>query len=156
MGDPFSATASAAGVISLGLQICQGLASYVWQCKSSSKEIKDLKSEIVGLDDLLEKLSSTLRDAQQAGRWPLSAKFQAARRHIEACEEGIAKLGTTLERAKSVPPSDTRQVLKNTLKRAQYPFRRQTILDLLVKVKRLQENLHTALDSLQLLVILNA
>jgi hypothetical protein len=53
MGDPFSVAGSAVEVISLGLQVCQGLALYINKYKSADKEIRNFECKVEGLEVFL-------------------------------------------------------------------------------------------------------
>jgi hypothetical protein len=81
MGDPFSVAGSAVGVISLGLQVCQGLASYINKYKSADKEMRDFKCRIEGLESILQGLRDILTGAGRIDP-PLAAKFKVALRMI--------------------------------------------------------------------------
>ena len=52
----FGAAAGAVGVISLGIQVCQGLVSYCNAWKSHDKDIGDASERLVGLRYILETL----------------------------------------------------------------------------------------------------
>lgn len=153
MGDPFSATGSAAGIVSLALQVFQGLARYISKYRSSDKEIKNIKSKTDGLKTILETLSVTLQDAEALGTPSFSAIFQSALHTIEGCGKSIKELKDMLEQVKSSPSPSTFQKLKETMNRALYALRRDSPGDLLNTVNGLQDNLNTALHHLQLSVI---
>lgn len=116
MGDPFSVTGSAVGVISLGLQVCQGLASYINKYKSADKEIPDLKCKVEGLDLILQGLRDTLTGSGGIDP-PLAGKFKVALRMITDCESATKKLDDTLSKLQT-GPSQAAQGVFPTLKTA--------------------------------------
>lgn len=61
MGHPFSVAGSAVGVVSLGLQVCQGPASYIDKYKSADKEVNNIKCKVEGLNLILQELSDLLK-----------------------------------------------------------------------------------------------
>ncbi|KAL4882182.1 hypothetical protein BJY04DRAFT_217504 [Aspergillus karnatakaensis] len=149
MGEPFAAAGSAVGVISLGLQVSKGLISYFHEYKGSGEEISHLSFRIIALQETLDAISAILPDAQARGTPALSDYFKIAQRRIEECENIIHELDEMLKDAKiGSPPSASG--MKGAMTRVRYPFRRPALLEMLHKVEGLQQNLHTALLTLQL------
>jgi hypothetical protein len=147
MGDPFSVAGSAVGVVSLGLQVCQGLVSYINKYKSADKEVKNIKCKVEGLNLILQELDDLLKGVD--GTDPsLSGKFKVALRMITDCESGIEDVKITLSKIQSYSSEPSQAVfpnIKTASKRALYPFRRDALVDLLTVLEGLQENLDTAL-----------
>lgn len=154
MGDPFSVAGSAVGVVSLGLQVCQGLASYIDKYKSADKEVKNCKCKVEGLNLILQELYDLLKGADGTDP-PLSGKFKVALRMITDCESGIEDVKITLSNIQpdsSEPSQGVFPKIKTASKRALYPFRRDALVGLLTVLETLQENLDTALALLQMYV----
>ncbi|GLI75175.1 hypothetical protein PoHVEF18_003428 [Penicillium ochrochloron] len=152
MGDPFSVAGSAVGVVSLGLQVCQGLASYIDKYKSADKEVKSCKCKVEGLNLILQELYDLLKGADGTDP-PLSGKFKVALRMITDCESGIQDVKITLSKIQtdsSEPSQGVFPKIKTASKRALYPFRRDALVGLLTVLEWLQENLDTALALLQM------
>jgi hypothetical protein len=152
MGDPFSVAGSAVGVISLGIQVCQSLASYINKYKSADKELKDCKCKVEGLSLILRDLGDALTGAGVTHP-PLSGKVKVALRMITDCESGIKDLEKTLSKLQDTSSQSSQRVfpqLKSASKRALYPFRRDALVGLLAVLEGLQENLDTALALLQM------
>ena len=70
MADPFSVAASAVSVVSLGIQVCQGLLSYYSDYKSYNddvsslyKKVEDLRLTLEICDDILYKPGLTASKA---------------------------------------------------------------------------------------------
>lgn len=154
MGDPFSVAGSAVGVVSLGLQVCQGLASYINKYRSADKEVRNCKCKVDGLNLILQELYDLLTGAD--GTDPsLSGKFKVALRMITDCKGGIEDLERTLPKIQSNSSEPSQGVfpkIKTASKRALYPFRRDALVGLLPVLEGLQENLDTALALLQMYV----
>lgn len=152
MGDPFSVAGSAVGVISLGLQACHGLASYINKYKSADKEMRDVKCRVEGLESILQGLRDILTGAGRIDP-PLAGKFKVALRMITDCESAIQELDNTSSKLRNNPSQAAQGVfpaLKTASKRALYPFRRDALVGLLSVLGGLQENLDTALALLQM------
>ncbi|KAF3395698.1 hypothetical protein F1880_006691 [Penicillium rolfsii] len=152
MGDPFSVAGSAVGVISLGLQVCQGLASYIDKYRCADEEVKSCKCKIEGLSLILQELYDLLTGADGSDP-PLSGNFKVALRMIADCKSSIEDLERNLLKIQpdsSQPSQGVLPKIKSASKRALYPFRRDTLVELLTVLEGLQENLDTALALLQM------
>ena len=134
------------GIVSLGLQSCQGLASYYSSWKSYDEEIRQTHR---GVDELMlncEILSSILQETiHDRGL----AVLQVVRL-ITLCQEDIESLRDTLRQCQRTQlPHNLAARFERYRTRALYPFKKKTILRLKVAV-------HNALGNLQLaLYILN-
>lgn len=59
MGDPLSTVASAVGIVSLGLQVCQGIVQYYSHWKDYTVDIASTYELVGQLRGIFEALSST-------------------------------------------------------------------------------------------------
>ncbi|KAJ5722004.1 hypothetical protein N7488_000039 [Penicillium malachiteum] len=133
MADPFSLTANAVGVISLGLS---NVATKIW-----------------GLKDTLEALNSD-QDAFDPNYTTDRVKtmiWEASQTIID-CGAALKKLKNALENLKIDSELSTRksQKAKEYLSMALYPFRRDGMINNIVTVEGLQDNLSMALDLLKM------
>ena len=146
MTDPFSVAASAVSVVSLGIQVCQGLLSYYSDYKSYDDDISSLCRKVEDLRSTLDICADIL---QKPGLTASKASANVAK-NMGACKDGLDSLQKSLDSCKKVPKT---QGLKgnfhNCGQRTLYPFKKPNVLQLQSIVVELQENLHTALLALQ-------
>lgn len=146
MSDPFSVAASAVSVVSLGIQVCQGLLSYYSDYKSYDDDIGSLCRKVEDLRSTLEICAEIL---QTPGLITSKASANVVK-NMGACKDGLNSLQKTLGSCKNVP--GTQGLKGNTYKYGQrilYPFKKSNVLQLQSTVSELQENFHTALLALQ-------
>ena len=143
----FAAASSAAGVISLGLQVCTGLAKYCTDWKSYDRDLAALERRTNGLYSILEVLASLLERMEAKAR-PAHIASQGI---ILDCTDSIAQLDKmTLKCASQAHSfSGVRIPRPRYLRRALYPFRKTDILSLNSSLNDLQCNLMLALHVLQ-------
>lgn len=146
MADPFSVAASAISVVSLGIQVCQGLLSYYSDYKSYDDTVGSLCTKIEGLQSTLEICEGAL---QKPGK-PISNASANVTKSIGACKDNLSSLQTTLDSCKNISkPQGFRASIHDYGQQTLYPFRKSNILRLQSKVAELQDIVHTALLTLQ-------
>ena len=152
MSNPLSAAASAAGIVSLGLQVCQGIVQYYSSWKDFTVDVTstyELVEQLRGIFDLLRTTlkSSPLEDASAA---------EHVRSSIRKCEGGILRLHKRLEKIKAkdleegTKYSNPKQKLISQGKKLVYPFQQGTLGKLRDAVSDLRDNLTPALHALNL------
>jgi hypothetical protein len=147
MSEPFSVASSAAGIISLGLQVTQGLVTYYSQFKALDTDIAEISRKADGLYGILQVLEGPLRKFESDNA-PVPAQVRTA---ISACEEGLRNLNGWVEKhGKTEPPASIEDRLRVLKKRTLFPFRRDTLLGLKSTLESLQSNLNTAIQVLHL------
>jgi hypothetical protein len=148
MSDPFSIAASAIGVVSLGIQVCNGLFIYYQDFKSQDEEISAVLLELGDLAQMLELLHSTM------SRRDLSRLHNTEVDHLNTLQshsrEAITKLRTILEKFRIHDGKAWIAKLKAASRKVLYPFQKQTIQELQTAVASLRSNLSIALQVLQL------
>lgn len=149
MADPVSVAGSAVGVISIGIQVCQGLLSYYTAWRSYNGQVSHVYNKINGLNATLENLQSSFEK--------LSYTNQPATRNvlrsIASCEDGVKALGTTLEKFSSIKaPQGLREKAHNYSLQTMFPFKQDTLQSMKAIVTDLQNNLDSALQVLELYV----
>ena len=147
MADPFSVAASAVSVVSLGVQVCQGLLSYYSDYKSYDDDVSSLCRKIEDLQSTLEICADILR---KPGLTTSKASANVAK-NMGACKDGLDLLQISLDSCRKIPrPQGLKGNICNHGQRTLYPFRKSNVLQLQSTVLELQENLHTALLALQM------
>ncbi|TGO47515.1 hypothetical protein BCON_0274g00020 [Botryotinia convoluta] len=88
MSDPFSAASDAVGIISLGIQVSQGLVKYCSQVKNFTSEIATFKAKAESIDGILQNLESVLKKTEREQKIiPNSVVLT-----LNGCEETLKKL----------------------------------------------------------------
>ncbi len=152
MAELCSVAGSAAGVVSLGITVCQGLLRYYSGCRDHSDDVKSVVTSLDALIRALDMLRGTIKDSC----------FEAiTQQHIESyitdCGDAVQNLARELEKVKKVvPPSvpggqlSLKGRLGNAGKTLLYPFRESTLKKLRDYVEEVCENLAVATSSVQL------
>ncbi|KAL2860023.1 hypothetical protein BJX68DRAFT_260995 [Aspergillus pseudodeflectus] len=153
MSDPFSVTGSAVGVASLGLTICQGFLLYYGPYKSFHDDVDEVVSRIQSLDGLLTLLQKVVTESDAADTSPVTQSVDlATQRNIESCRQGLKRLQKMLDKChRTCPPGrEKASRLRTQVDRLLYPFRRETLMNLMDTVSWLQANVDTTLQVLHL------
>ena len=146
MADPFSVAASAVSVVSLGIQVCQGLLSYYSDYKSYDDDVSSLCRKVEDLRSTLEICADVL---QKPGLTASKASANVAK-NMGACKDSLDSLQNSLDSCQKNPrPQGLKGNICNYGQRTSYPFKKSNVLQLQSTVVGLQENLHTALLALQ-------
>lgn len=148
MPDPFSVAGSAVGVVSVAIQVCQGLLSYYKAWRSYNTQVNHVCKKIDGLNATLENLQLSLEK--------LGTNAPATRnvsRSIASCEDGVKALGTTLEKLSAIKaPQGVREKAHNYSLQTMFPLKQDTLQSMNAIVTDLQNNLNSALQALELYV----
>lgn len=141
------AAGAAVGVVSLGLQVLQGLASYYTQYKSFSCEITAVVGRIARLTAILDALDGPVRKLECEESIPAEV-----RRSISECEAGIQMLKIYGKKCGEVKfePQNMDDRLQLVKKKLLFPFRKGSLEDLMKNLDRLQNNVDTIIMALQL------
>ena len=151
MGDPFSITSSAAGVISLGLTVCHGLLDYYESYKSSGSTVAAMYSQMESLASTLALLNKVLdRDYAQLD----SEVARNVEESIDNCRESMEKLEKKLAKIRNLSQADDagglRQQLGKHVQKAMFPFKESTLVKLKEVAMELRNDLGLVLGVLQM------
>lgn len=147
MTDPFSVVTGAAGIVSLGITVLQGLIKYYEAYKSRDSDIDHTISKIARLLDVLSNLRDQL-DARRS-RYGDDNALSSVVSSIEACTEIIQELEEELDKFERTPPQGTMASFRAAGRRAVYPFRPSTLQKLEEDVDDLMSSLSFAVQVLQ-------
>ncbi|KAL4922626.1 hypothetical protein BDW62DRAFT_196630 [Aspergillus aurantiobrunneus] len=150
MVEPFSIASGAAGVVSLGLTVCQGFVAYYGPFTAFSSETNNLVTKAKGLSATLELLQSRLKALQNPLNPNLTHELQLVADRIDDCGKELRSLSKALNRCRGY---DATALLNNkgwSSARLLYPFRRGTVVALSDMVMGLQSNLEIAIQVLLL------
>ena len=148
MGDPLSIVASAGGIISLSLTVCQGLINYYQAFTGQYQDVQILIQDLQGL-----KMSLTLLRDSLTHRPDL---LDLILPHIDTLKGRIDNLQPMLDRFRqNVSRRNVsghkafKEKVKKTTQRTLYPFKKGMISELRDTVRQAQGNLSLALGVIQ-------
>lgn len=153
VGDPFSITSGAAGLVSLGLTVCQSLLAYYDPYKAYNDEIRSLLMRTEGLKSVLQGLQQLLTTNAALDVSQSMNVMPTVVTTFLNCHEGLRRLQDRLNKYPNINSTkvSTMEAWLDT-KRLRYPFQRGTIMALADSVKSHQDNLSNALVLLHLSV----
>lgn len=134
----FAAASAAAGIISLGLDVCKGLFKYCDSLKTQSRDVRAGSLQADRMEALLEILAQVIPQQDDS-----DSALRQVRICLNDCGSGLRDLKAMLLRHTPGGPS-------NPLRRAAYPFSKADISALKDVVSGLQSKLQFALDIYQL------
>ena len=140
----FAAASSAAGLISLGLEVCTGLINYCSAWKSYDKDHQAALTRLKGLCNVLEVLHQVLRSSDLVNR----PSFQIVQDNILGCASAINNL-EELAKKLWIADDTTTSDIRKQIKRARYPMRKGELSSLDSTLNDLQSNLGLALQVAQ-------
>ena len=101
MVDPFSTVAGAAGIITLGLQVCGGFIKYCNEWKSYNVDIEESLEKLTELEHTLKTIGDTLRIVEDID-YSTTDNLQLARRKIYSTQANLNKLYSSLKEVESI------------------------------------------------------
>ncbi len=150
MTEPLSVAASACGLVSLGIQVCQSIVSFYQSYTSQDQDVSRTLRSIQGLLKILELLDETLKGVKfDPDEKSVIVNIEES---ISSCTESIEELRTDLHKfEKSTATSESSsQVIKRGLRKLSYPFKESTLLKLRETVQDMRDNLALAVECLGL------
>jgi hypothetical protein len=140
-----AAASSAAGSISLGLQVCGGIIKYYGDCKGQHGDIAALTARVEDLSDVMEFLHGVFQASQQQGHSP----YHVVVRQVLSCEATIHELDDKLKKLRATTSSTNqlKKTAKDAYRKAMYPFRKPETQALNATLADLQHNLHVAISA---------
>lgn len=131
------------GIISLGLQVCQGLVRYY-------ESWKDCPNDVLSTLESLSGLEKTLRVIDNTTKNPILSQdvMSNVEQHVNSCREGVQKLQKRLDKFGKAPDGSHSKI-SVYIQRTLYPFKESTLAKMREIVRDLTENLNLALSTLQ-------
>lgn len=143
--------ASAVGIASFGIQVCQGLLDYYDGWKGYHTDVTSAYTSIADLSRTLALLKVSLSTGELDRE-----RVERVRGCLSSSEDGLMKLSTKLQKLRThITPDGTRQKVWSEIQRAWYPFRASTLAKLRETVDDVQERLRLAIQVLQLDLSIN-
>ncbi|RDW86106.1 ankyrin repeat domain-containing protein [Aspergillus mulundensis] len=147
MVDPLSVAASAAGLISLGIESCKTIVHYCSHIHGCNEDVDAIALKAGGLLTTLQSLAALLDETDQLNpkvAADIREKILQNQQWVEKINDRISKLSVTAQ------GTGLGERLRVSAKKATYPFNKDTLLGTLDLLQGLQMNLHTALLALQI------
>ncbi|KAF5972316.1 hypothetical protein FCOIX_9393 [Fusarium coicis] len=155
MSDPLSVAGSAVGIISLGIQVCQGLISYLQSFKSQDQDIQDSLNDIQTVTSILYSLKGVLPKVDKS-----ASEIPAIRRCLAESEEKLREFQqfSLKLRANESLNHDVVGRMDHARRALLYPFREGKLKSLCQSLNGLLQNLSLCLDitSLDIVVGIHA
>lgn len=145
MSDPLSATASVAGLVSLGIQVVSGITEYLDAIRERKDDIASVKAQVIRTQDLLNLVLKVATKAEpNHGTTAAFLKESASvQPEFQALDKLVRKLDTT-----KLPLPD-HEILGRAYvhaKKLTYPFHRPTMDRLQSRLVRVNDGLQAALQ----------
>lgn len=143
MSDPLSIAGSAVGIISLGIQVCQGLISYLQSFKAQDQDIQESLSDVQTMVSILYSLKGILPKVDKR-----SSETPAIRRCLAESEEKLREIQqfSVKLRGTESPEHDVLGKMDNARRSLLYPFREGKLKSLCQALKGLLQHLSLGLN----------
>ncbi|KAL8858973.1 MAG: hypothetical protein Q9178_004454 [Gyalolechia marmorata] len=148
--DPFSTVAGAAGIVTLGLQVCGGFIRYCNEWKSYNKDIEETLEKLTELEHTLKTIGETLRIVEDID-YSTTDNLQLARRKIYSTQANLNKLYSGLNEVESIDdPAGMLDKVHNLRLRSTRFFSREKFNSWRSSITEIHSNLLSAIQFLQL------
>jgi len=144
MADPLSAVGSVVGIVSLGLQLCKGLISYIDCVKTAKEKAEHITAEVDRLTDVLELLEAVV------GKMDAGPIVNVTRTGIISCTVAIEKIKERLAKINYSKGSGIRAGLRDVKEKLRFPLKQADILYWKTVLLEVQQCLQTAIQVLYL------
>ena len=148
MTDPLSVTGSAAGLISLGIQVTQSLVDFYDSYKALDSDLFAITQKLECLLEIFCSLEKAISDRNfQEDERELIKNIETS---IKACDELIQELQDECKKLNKTSSNGLEPAVRIAGRRAKYPFRKSTLQKLDEDIDEIRTNLSFALGVLQL------
>lgn len=149
MADGLSVAGTAVGIMSLGIQVCQGLISYVRSAKKRKKELADTLKDIQALLSIFYSLQDIIPLIDQSN--PIDSLV--IRNCLKDSEEGLQELNALVTKLKGQPGfTKITEKAKETGRALIYPFHEGKLISVRESIRRILANLNLVIDNTTLYV----
>lgn len=142
MADPFSIASGTVGIISLGIQLCKEITTYVDSWRGYDADLENIGRKAESLKVPLEQLHDFVQHTRLTDSYTandISGKASELERHLGRLKERLIQ-------AKPVISSSLTDKFRNKLKKAAYPVRaRDTLRDIKDDLESVQSIINFAL-----------
>jgi hypothetical protein len=143
MADPLSVAGSVVGIISLGIQVCRGLVSYLRLIQGRQQEIASHLREVHSLASVFHVLNDALPSLARYRRGDAVVIGQC----LLDCKEQLVDLQLLILKLRGPPnPSDVKRMMKQAGRAVLYPFREGELAAIHRSLQSLNQNLSLAIN----------
>lgn len=141
---------SAVGIVSLSIQVAQGLLKYYESWKDFDCDVENLCASINNLSQILDDLFKAIRPPANFDK----NTADTVEKNIKSVERSVEKLNEELQKVQAEQPLklDYKSKMRRHLRRALYPFKEETLKKIQLVVGNARSNLDLALRALQMYV----
>ncbi|KAH0427141.1 hypothetical protein CcaCcLH18_09888 [Colletotrichum camelliae] len=146
MADPLGIAGTAAGLVSLGLQLYGEISKYIKAVKGREEDLRAARQNA----EVLRKCLNTIKGATASTNLTQTASKEAVDECVVSCKEELKQLEELLTRLRgSTVPADTLSAkVKAKGRQLMYPFHKDSIVDLEKRLASTNDVLQTALHAL--------
>lgn len=138
--------ATAIGIASFGIQVCQGLLSYYDAWKDYDLDLSSAHESVADLSKTLALLEASLGDGELD-----EERKEQVEKCLQSCKDGLEKLAEKSQELQQYgEPEGIRQKAWSKIQKARYPFRAKTLAKARETVDSVHERLKLAVQVLQL------
>jgi hypothetical protein len=150
MAESLGVAGSVVGIISLSMQISEGLLKYYRSWKDQDNAVSDLCASLESLSESLTILSTAIQPPVKFGK----AVKNDVEKNVDRMSGTLKKLKDELEKIKGTqtPKPGARATMRRHVRRALYPFREETLNKMQRAIDNARSDLDLALQVLQMSV----
>jgi len=150
MAEALGVAGSVVGIISLSIQISQGLLNYYGSWKDQDNAVSSTCASLEGLSKTLTILSTAIQTHSNLDK----IIIKNVEEHVNRISGVLKKLEDELEKVQSTetPNPGMRAAMRRHVRRALYPFMEETLNKIQQAVAEARSNLDLALQALQMFV----
>lgn len=139
------------GMLSLGIQVCQGLCNHCSAIKSRDHDLENASRQIHCLESTFRALATVLPRAASRPS-ANAAAIASAQEGVASCEEGVKQLQEFLTSLNGPPREGVKGKMQDAGQKLAFGFRRPEVLAMQQKVQALTLTAELALQTLNLYV----
>ncbi|RTE84846.1 hypothetical protein BHE90_000586 [Fusarium euwallaceae] len=148
MGDPLSVAGSAVGIISLGIQVCQGLVQYADAVRGQQRDVDGGMDEVRSLLAVFKSLEQTITRIEidnSENAKSLLEHLRQAEAKLQSLQEVLTEVGIPVNAS-----SNIKGKMKETYRAAIYPMKKSKLEGARQSVQSILSILTTALQTVDL------
>ena len=149
MGDPLSIIASAGGIISLGITVCQGLIDYCQAFAGQYRDVRVLTQDLQGLEKSLTLLHDSLTHRPDLLNL-VQPHVVTLKARVDDLQSILGKYGESVAGDNGSRQHAFKDKVQTATRRTLYPFKKGMISELGDTVRQAQTNLSLALQVVHL------
>lgn len=148
--DPLSISASASGLLSVGITVCHGLLEYYSSWRDAEDDVSRMYNSIDALNKTLILIDLSIQ--HKSFNRDVVVRVEES---ITSTQRGLESLKKKLDKIKVVPQQEGwREKTKAQFRRTVFPFKESTLVKLKELGNELRDDLSIALDALQMYVFI--